>query len=146
MASATTSDYLQQATLDRILKGVEWTPPTTIYVALFTNGSPALNGTGGTEVAINSNTNYARVAIPQGASSWSTPSGVNMEYSNLQEITFNVPGSTSWGTITSVGLYDAATGGNLLWVGTIATSKPVSSGDGAPRILPSQLKISRAVC
>lgn len=132
--------------MNLILKGEAWTPPTTLYLALFTNGSPNLDGTGGTEVTANGSTNYARVAIPQGASEWSTPSGVNMEYSNLNEIVFPVPGSASWGTITSVGLYDAATGGNLLWVGQIGTSKPISAGDGAARILPNQLKISRAVC
>lgn len=146
MASATTSNYLHTKIFDNILKGETWTPPTTLYLALFTNGSPNLDGTGGTEVTINGSTNYARVAIPQGAGEWSTPSGVNLEYSNLKELTFNVPGSASWGTITSMCLFDAATGGNLLWVGNIGTSKPVSAGDGAPRILPNQLKISRATC
>lgn len=146
MASATTSNYLQTKILNLILKGEAWTPPTTLYLALFTNGSPNLDGTGGTEVTVNGATNYARVAIQQTSSDWSTPSGVNLEYSNLKELTFNVPGTASWGTITAVGLYDAATGGNLLWIGNIGTSKPVSSGDGAPRILPNQLKISRATC
>lgn len=146
MASATTSNYLQQSILNMILRGTAWTAPTTLYVALFTNGAPSLAGTGGTEVVENANTNYTRVAIPSSPTSWSTAAGVNQEYSNLQEIVFNVPGSQSWGTITSCGLYDAQNGGNLLWVGTIATAKPVSSGDGAPRILVGQLKISRATC
>lgn len=146
MASATTSNYLQQAVLNNILRAEPWTAPTTIYVALFTNGAPSLNGTGGTEVAENAQTNYTRVAIPAGPTSWSTASGVNQEYSNLIEIVYNVPGSQAWGTITSCGLYDAQTGGNLLWVGTIGTAKPVSPGDGAPRILAGQLKISRATC
>lgn len=146
MASSTTSNFLHTNLMEFILHGSAYTPPATIYVALFTNGSPALDGTGGTEVTADANTNYARVAIPQGTGEWSTPSGTNLEYSNLKEVKFNVPGSQSWGTITSVGLYDAATGGNLLWIGNIGTSKPVSSGDGAPRILPNQLKISRAIC
>ena len=146
MASATTSNYLHQKLMDFVLKGTAYQPPTTLYLALFTNGSPSLDGTGGTEVPINSSTNYARVPIQQGSSSWSAPSGVNMEYSNLQEIVFNVPGTASWGTITSVGLYDAPTGGNLMWLGSIGTSKSVSSGDGAPRVLINQLKIQRATC
>ena len=146
MASATTSNYLFQKQMDFLLKGTAYQAPTTLYLALFTNGSPSLDGTGGTEVAINASTNYARVPIAQGSSAWSAPSGVNLEYSNLQEIVFNVPGTASWGTITSVGLYDSPTGGNLMWVGNIGTSKSVSSGDGAPRVLIGQLKISRAVC
>lgn len=145
MPSATTSDYLFEKQISQILRGAAFTPPTTVYVALFTT-KPALAGTGGTEVTASAGTNYARVAVPCTDSYWSAPSGVNMQYSNLQEVVFNVPGSTSWGTITGMGLYDAATGGNLLWVGDIGTSRPVSSGDGAPRILVSQMKLSRAVC
>lgn len=146
MAGATSTNYLHNAILGEILRGSAWTPPTTLYVALFTNGSPALDGTGATEVVISSATNYARVAIPCNTSNWSAPSGTNQEYSNLNEIVFPVPATQSWGTITSCALFDSATGGNMLWVGRIGTSKPVSTGDGAPRILAGQLKISRATC
>ena len=145
MPSSTTSNYLFEKQVSSVLRGESYTPPTTLYVALFTT-KPALTGTGGTEVVENANTNYTRIAIPSTPAYWSTPSGVNMQYSNLQEVVFNVPGSQSWGTITGMGLYDAANGGNLLWVGDIGTARPISSGDGAPRILVGQMKISRSVC
>lgn len=144
MASATTSNYLYTAYMNFILRGGSFTPPASVYVALFTS-APSIVGTGGTEVASNATTKYARVEVRSVSSNWTAPSGSNLEISNVNEITFAVPGDT-WGTIVAAGLYDAATGGNLLWVGNIGTSKPVQNGDGAPRILANQLKISRAVC
>lgn len=146
MAGSTQTNYLHNAMLGNLLRGTAWTPPTTIYLAMFTGGSPALDGTGASEVVMNANTNYSRVSIPCNTSNWSTPSGVNQEYSNLNELVFPVPGTQAWGTITSVAIFDAATGGNMLFVGRIATAKPVSPGDGGPRILAGQLKISRAYC
>lgn len=146
MPSATTSDYLYDAQLKEILQTTAWTPPTVLYIALFTT-APALTGSGGSEVPANGNTNYARVSITSATSgAWSGPTGISRQFTNSADIVFNVPGVTSWGTITACGIYDAATAGNLLWVGTIGTAKPVSSGDGSPRILQNQLVISRSSC
>lgn len=147
MPSATTSNYLHAKFMDTLLKGSTWTGPTTLYVALFTT-APALDGTGGTEVST-SGTAYARVlAGPTdgiGADCWTGPSGSNQEYSNVTELTFAVP-TANWGTIVAAGIYDASSSGNLMYVATLATSKVVNNGDGAPRILANQLKISRATC
>ena len=147
MASATTSNYLHQKYLDACLKGSAWVGPTNIYIAFFTT-APALDGTGGTEVTT-SGTAYARVlAGPTdgvGSDCWTGPSGTIQEYSNVTEIAFAVP-TANWGTIVAAGLYDASTGGNLLYVATLATPRTVNLGDGAPRILANQFKISRAVC
>jgi hypothetical protein len=46
----------------------------------------------------------------------------------------------------SLGIYDAAAQGSLIFVSTIATAKSIQLGDGAPRILASQLKVLRAAC
>ena len=35
----------------------------------------------------------------------------------------------SWGSITHVGVFDAATSGNLLWHGAITTARTVNDGD-----------------
>lgn len=147
MPSATTSNYLHAKFMDTLLKGSAWSAPSNLYVALFTT-VPALDGTGGTEVST-SGTAYARVlAGPTdgiGADCWTGPSGANQEYSNITELTFSVP-TANWGTITGAGIFDASSGGNLLYVATLATAKVVNNGDGAPRILANQLKISRATC
>lgn len=146
MASATTSDWLYSRYMNFILRGGQFAEIKDVYVALFTK-EPNTAGLGGTEVEINESTKYARVKITNGAGAWTDPAsgGATLEISNVAEITFPVPG-TSWGTIVAAGIYDASTAGNLMWIGKIGTSKPVQAGDGAPRILPNQLKISRAQC
>lgn len=142
MPSSTASDYTHNSVMGLILKNTPWTPPTSLWLALFTT-IPSLNGTGGVEVST-AGTNYGRVQITAGAG-WTGPSGANLEYSNTDNIQFLVP-TGNWGTITGAGLYDAQTGGNLMWVSTMATSKTVSNGDGAPRVLAGQMRLSRSRC
>lgn len=142
MASSTTSNYLHNKHMARILKGETFDPPATLYIALFTT-VPQLNGTGGTEVS-RSGTSYARVAIRQNTG-WQGPSGNNQEWSNVQDIVFAVP-TGNWGNIQGCGVYDAETDGNLYWVAYMSSTKPVENGDGAPKIPAGALKISRAVC
>ena len=148
MPSATTSNYLHGIFMDQLLKGTApsaW--PANIYVGLFTT-APALDGTGGTEVSTSGTAYVRKLAGPTdgiGTDCWTGPSGANQEYSNVVDITYDVP-TANWGTIVAAGLYDASTAGNLLYVASLATSKPVNNGDGAPKILAGQLKISRASC
>ncbi|ASS33928.1 head protein [Acidovorax phage ACP17] len=142
MASSTASNYIHNALMGHVLKAAPYTAPTSLWVALFTT-VPALTGTGGVEVST-SGTNYGRVQIVAN-SGWAGPSGTNQEYTNAADLSFLVP-TANWGTITGAGLYDASTGGNLTWIAVLTTPKVVNNGDGAPRILASQLRISRAVC
>lgn len=142
MPSSTTSNYLTQKLLDLALKNTAWTPPATHYVA-FCVTVPSLAGTGGVEVST-SGTGYARQPV-SASGGWAGPSGANQEYSNVSDIIFAVP-TANWGTISGAAIYDAAVGGNLLWVATLTTPKTVSNGDGAPRILAGQLRIARATC
>lgn len=116
------SDYLENALLDHIFRNSTFTRPANIYVALYT-AAPSDAG-GGTEVSGGS---YARQAIATGASSgWDASSGGAT--ANTATTTF--PTATgNWGTITHVGLFDAVTGGNLLFHGALAASKVISSGD-----------------
>jgi hypothetical protein len=37
--------------------------------------------------------------------------------------------TASWGTVVGFGLYDAASGGNLLYFNNLTTSKQIDSGD-----------------
>lgn len=143
MPSATSSNYLHSKFLELLFYNTSFTPPSTVYVALFTT-VPALAGTGGVEVST-SGTAYARQSIVCSTVGFQGPSGANLEYSNKLDITYSVP-TANWGTITGAGLYDASTSGNLLYVATLTTPKVVNNGDGAPRILAGQLRISRSVC
>jgi hypothetical protein len=110
------ADYYENKILDHMLRAQSFTPPTTVYVALFTV-SPSDSG-GGTEVSGGS---YARQAVTFGAASGGS-------ISNSADITF--PQATAnWGTIEAVGLFDASTAGNLLWYGDLTQSKTVNNGD-----------------
>ena len=144
MPSSTLSYATSQNFLDFLLKGVAMpSMPSSLWLALFT-ATPNLNGTGGVEVST-SNTGYARVELPRVAGTWTGPTGTNQEYNNTAELIFPVP-TGNWGTVVSLGIYDAASNGALVFVSTIATAKSIQLGDGAPRILASQLKVLRAIC
>ena len=145
MAGASTSDFLHKKQMDYLLKNgsADW-KPVNIYVALLTGTIqiPAqLTGSGLNEVSTAS-TGYTRKSV----TSWTgAASDSNLTYSNTDDITFNVP-TANWGTITGTALFDAETGGNLLYIAELSTPKTVSNGDGAPKILAGQLRISRASC
>jgi hypothetical protein len=110
------SDYFENKILDHMLRNQSFTPPSTVYVALYTT-APSDSG-GGTEV---SGGGYARQPVTFSAAS-------DGSISNSEDITF--PQATAnWGTIVAVGLFDAATAGNLLWYGDLTQSKTVNSGD-----------------
>lgn len=140
MPSATTSDYLYHNRMKRLLHQVDWTMISNVFIALFTT-LPALDGSGGTEVST-SGTGYARVQVATTPGEWSVN---GLEYSNTNEIVYGTPTAT-WGTINGAGIYDALTGGNLLYVAALTTPKVVNDGDGAPKILANQLRITRATC
>ncbi|MCI4463680.1 MAG: hypothetical protein JHC30_05885, partial [Caldisericum sp.] len=100
-----------------------YTPPATVYIALFTV-APTDAG-GGTEV---SGGGYARVAVANNSTNF--PPATNGQKSNGTAIIF--PTATAdWGTIVAVGIYDAATNGNLLFWANLTTARTVQSGDTA---------------
>ena len=143
MPSATSTDFLAQKQMEYLLMNEPWTPPSTLYLALFTT-LPSLDGTNpGVEVSTDG-TSYGRVAI-NAAGGWAGPFGANVEYSNVFDLQFQVP-TGDWGTIVGSALFDEQTGGNMYYVASLTTPKNVLNGDGAPRVLAGQMRIQRAVC
>jgi hypothetical protein len=110
------TDYLEDKIIDHILRNQAFTPPATVYLALFTS-APSDAG-GGTEVSGGS---YARQAVTLSAASGGASS-------NSADITF--PTATAdWGTVTHCALMDALTGGNMLMWTPLDASKTVNNGD-----------------
>lgn len=98
-----------------------FTPPATIYVALFT-AAPDDTG-GGTEVAGGS---YARAAVTNNDTNFPVPTvGIS---ANANAITF-AQATASWGTITHFAIFDASTSGNMLIWGALTTPKTVATND-----------------
>lgn len=117
------SNYLENAILNHVLGAQTYTPPATVYVALYTV-APGETG-GGTEV---SGGGYARAAVANNTTNWPTTSTGTK--SNGTVITF--PQATApWGTIVAWAIFDAATGGNMLFYGDVSPSRAVNSGDVA---------------
>jgi hypothetical protein len=102
------TDRVSQGILNHITGKTGLFALPTAYVALFTAvGTDA--GAGFTEVAGGSYARHATAAADWNSASGSAPSII----SNANTLTF--PTATAdWGTVVAFGLYDAATGGNLL--------------------------------
>jgi hypothetical protein len=110
------TDYLENKTLDHTLGTTAYAKPAAVYVGLFTT-APADAG-GGTEV---SGGGYARKTATFAAATGGSTS-------NNADITFDVA-TANWGTITAIGVFDASTTGQLLWWGTLSTSKAINTND-----------------
>lgn len=117
------SAYLENALNDHVLGSTSFTKPATVHFALFT-AAPTESG-GGTEVSGGS---YARVAVTNNSTNFPNSSGGAK--SNNTAITFPTA-TASWGTVTAFGVFDAASGGNLLYFGNLGTSRTIASGDTA---------------
>jgi len=94
------------------------TRPTEWHVGLFTD-NPGETGAG-TEITGN---NYSRKTA-----SFTVSGTAPTEATNGSAIEFDTA-SGSWGTITHIGLFDAATGGNMLVYAELTASKTIGSGD-----------------
>jgi len=118
-----TSDYLEQVIIDYFLNSngeFSTTSPANVYVALYT-AAPSDSG-GGTEVSGGS---YARVDT----GAFTAMTGItDGQTENTTEIAFT-QATASWGEVTSIGLHDHISAGNLLYHGTLTANKTVDIDD-----------------
>jgi hypothetical protein len=119
------TDAEELAMLDGVFNDPAYTPPATRYLALSTT-TPTDAGANFTEPVGNA---YARVATT--AADWSAASGTAPAIKQ-NSATLSFPtASGAWGTVTHIGIFDAASGGTPRWTGALTASKVVSSGDTA---------------
>lgn len=142
---AAMSDFLENKLIDWFFRGqaigitgasaAAGTGPSNLYFGLLTT-APSDTG-GGTEVTGGS---YTRVTVAstltnyagtQGAGTSVASTGNTGTTSNNGVISFPSP-TASWGAVSHFGIYDASTGGNLLFHGALTTPKTINSGDAAP--------------
>lgn len=119
------ADFLEDELLDHWLGGSAYSAPATIHVALFT-AAPTDAG-GGTEVGVGTWTNYARAAVTNNLTNWPASSGGSK--SNGTVVSFGTVTASGPVTVVAFGLFDAASGGNLLGWATLTTNKTVNNGD-----------------
>ena len=141
---AAMSDYLENKLIDALFRGQAYTMPATTYIGLLT-AAPSDAG-GGTEVSGGS---YARVAVTgslanwagtQAAASTTASTGTGGTTSNNAAITFPSP-TANWGVATHIGIYDAASAGNLLFWSALTINKTVNNGDAAPSFAAAALTV-----
>ena len=112
------SNYLELKFLDHFLGTASTSAPSTVYLSLHT-ADPTDAGSGA-EVSTSSS-GYVRKAIAfSAASSGSATNSGAVEFDTA---------TSSWGTITHIGIWDASSSGNLLFYGALSASKAIASGD-----------------
>lgn len=117
------SEYLEQKILDHVLNGVTYTPPTQVYLALYTT-----TGEGGTEVTGGS---YQRQPVSFSAA---LSSG---QVSNDATVTFtNMPACT----VKAAAFCDSLSGGNQLFWWNLSSNITYAAGND-PTISPGNLTV-----
>lgn len=140
--AAAMSNYLQNKFLDNLLRAQAFTAPTQVFVALATTtGTAAACGTevtGGSYARVGVTDSLANWAGTQSAGSTTASSGTSGQTSNNASITFPSP-TANWGTVTSFCVFDASSGGNLLFFAALTVSKTINNGDAAPSFAAAAL-------
>jgi hypothetical protein len=112
------ADFLEDELLDHVLKNLSYSPPATIYVALFTAPGPTDAGPGANEVAVGG---YARQTAAFDVSSGGATA-------NSAIVTWTASGA-AYGTVVAFALMDAVSAGNMLFWADLDTSRVVNDGD-----------------
>jgi hypothetical protein len=101
--SGTFSEALEINLLKHVFSGINYPPPTSINIALYT-AAPSASG-GGTEVSGGA---YVRMSV-----AFSAPTGNPPLINNPAAVQW-AAAQAAWGNIVAGGLFDAPTGGNFL--------------------------------
>lgn len=117
------SDYLEDALLDHVLGGGDYSRPATVYIALFTEAPTDVGG--GVEVSGGS---YARKAVVNNATNF--PAAEDGAKVNGTVIEF-VTATADWGLCVAFAILDALSDGNFLYWGDLTVEKDVDNGDTA---------------
>jgi hypothetical protein len=112
------SNFLENRILDCFLRNQAAGQAATVYVGLFT---AITDGEVPTVTEVSGN-GYARQSVAFDAASGGATQ-------NTSAITFPTATPGSWGTIVGAGIYDAVSGGNLLYWFDLDASKVVNASD-----------------
>jgi len=123
------SNYTEANIVETTLRGAAFPVPASVYVAMFTADPTDANVTAN-EVQVSNWPAYARQDAANGgliATGWTAPS--NGVSTNAKVITFPINNGTGNVTATHLGLYDAASGGNLIYHAPLVSPKTLLPGD-----------------
>lgn len=123
------SNYTEGNIIETTLRGAAFPVPAAVYVALFTADPTDANVTAN-EVQTSALPAYARQDAAAGAAistGWTANS--NGVSTNAKVVTYPANNGAGSVTVTHLGLYDAATGGNLLYHAPLVSTKTLLVGD-----------------
>ena len=111
------TDTFENRVLNWLLTSSSVTRPSAWYVGLYASGNQPSDSASGTELSGNG---YARQSV--------TFSVTGNSGTNSGSITFPTA-TSSWGTITFAGIFDASSGGNLIAYAQLGASKVIDTND-----------------
>ena len=123
------SNSFETHTLNYLFTSTAVTRPTAWYFALFTSNPD--EDASGTEVST-VGTAYARQSVTFTVSGNTASNSAAIEFPTA---------TASYGTVTHVGVFDAASAGNLIAYAALTTSKAIDTGD-VMRIPASDLDVT----
>lgn len=127
---AAASNYLENMTVNALLRGGTFTAPANIYVALHT-ASPG-ESSGANEVTTVAWPSYVRLDSAAGGAlsdAWSDPSLDDGVSKNQIQLLYPLYNGLSNMNITHFSLWDAATGGNYLIGAALSTVRTIQPSD-----------------
>lgn len=113
------SNYLADKVNDHLHGVATFTAPSTMYLDAM-SVLPTTSG-GGTS------TGFGRVALATNSTSWNASSGQITTNAVVIDWGTNTTGMVQ--TVVGIAVYDASSGGNLLWFGSLTTIRAVNPGE-----------------
>ena len=121
------STYTGNKLLDLLLRGVAFTAPSRVFIALHT-ANPGL--TGASDVGIAAWPAFARLDIAQGgavATGFDAPAAKKTQ--NAKQLLFPMMDGAATVNVSHWSIWDALTGGNCLWAGALTYVKALNPTD-----------------
>jgi len=112
--------YAENKVLELLVGKTAFATPTT-YIGLFT-GIPDEDGAGGTEASLG---NYERKSTA--GADWAAAAAGAITTAN--DLTFIEAAAAAWGLIVGIGIWDAASAGNMIFWMPLDDNKQVDIGD-----------------
>lgn len=113
--------YMANVIINKIFRNQTYSPPATVYLGLFTadpNDAYTAASPTGTEV---SGGGYARTAIALDAAASRATANTDVE-------SFTASGG-NYGTVVAIGLFEASSGGEMMWWDGMEVDKTINDGD-----------------
>lgn len=121
------SNYLENALINAICRGVAFTSPANTFIALHT-ANPGDTGT--SEVITSSYPSYVRQdAAKGGTQSAAWTESVDGVVKNAHQLLYPMYDGAAPLTVTHFSVWDAQTGGNLLFHAELDTPRTINHGD-----------------